>query len=108
MPGISLTYGVGPSARRACLARNVAWEVAVSFLIPTAILLVVFSQVKGFFGDRFNLTYQILTMFRTLPDICLLMLVGSLPDYLQGALKLYWVLAGRIREPGNRLLPAVR
>ena len=68
------------------------WDVAISFIIPTVILVVVFSQVKGFFGTRFNWTYQILMMFRSLPDISVLMIVGSIPDYVQGFIKLYWAL----------------
>ncbi|MFN2227255.1 MAG: serine hydrolase domain-containing protein [Anaerolineae bacterium] len=74
-----------------------AWDVAISFLIPTAILIVVFSQVKAFWGDRFNLTFQLLMMARTLPDITILMIVGSVPDYAQGVTKLYWVLRSRAR-----------
>ena len=66
------------------------WDVAISFIIPTVILVVVFSQIKGFFGTRFNWTYQILMMFRSLPDISILMIVGSVPDYVQGLIKLYW------------------
>lgn len=74
-----------------------AWDVAISFLIPTVILLVVFSQVKGYFGYRFNLTYQMVTMFRFLPDISILMLVGSVPDYAQGIAKLVWLLARKTK-----------
>ncbi len=68
------------------------WDVAISFIIPTVILVVVFSQIKGFFGTRFNWTYQILMMFRSLPDISILMIVGSVPDYVQGFIKLFWAL----------------
>lgn len=71
---------------------KIIWEVAISFLIPTIILVVVFSQVKGFFGTRFNWSYQILMMFRALPDISVLMIVGSVPDYIQGFIKLYWAI----------------
>jgi hypothetical protein len=31
-------------------------------------------------------------MFRSLPDISVLMIVGSIPDYVQGFIKLYWAL----------------
>jgi hypothetical protein len=31
-----------------------AWDVAISFLIPTVILVVIFSQMSGFFGYRFQ------------------------------------------------------
>jgi CubicO group peptidase (beta-lactamase class C family) len=78
-------------------APHKAWDVAVSFLIPTMILLVVFSQIKAFYGYRFNLTYQMLIMSRTLGDITVLMLVGSVPDYVQGFVKLFWVLTGKTR-----------
>lgn len=69
-----------------------AWDVAISFIIPTVILIVVFTQIKAFWGDRFNLTYQLGVMFRTLTDISILMIVGSVPDYAQGLVKLFWAL----------------
>jgi CubicO group peptidase (beta-lactamase class C family) len=72
-----------------------AWDVSVSFLIPTVILILVFSQIKAFYGYRFNLTYQMLIMSRTLGDITVLMLVGSVPDYVQGFVKLYWLVSGK-------------
>jgi len=71
------------------------WDTTISFLLPTIILVVVFSQVKAFMGYRFNLTYQMVMMFRTLPDIATLMLVGSVPDYVQGFVKLYWLASGK-------------
>jgi CubicO group peptidase (beta-lactamase class C family) len=64
------------------------WDVGLSFLIPTVILVVVLSQVKAFFGDRFNLTFQMLVMFRSLTDISILIVVGIIPDYAQGIAKL--------------------
>jgi hypothetical protein len=67
-------------------------EVSISFIIPTIILVVVFSQVKGFFGTRFNWTYQMLMMTRNLTDIMILMIVGSVPDYVQGFIKLFWAI----------------
>lgn len=74
------------------------WDTAISFLIPTIILIVVFAQVRAFMGTRFNLTYQIVMMFRTLPDISVLMLVGSVPDYVQGFVKLYWLVSGKVTK----------
>lgn len=74
------------------------WDTAISFLIPTIILVVVFTQVRAFMGTRFNLTYQMVMMFRTLPDISILMLVGSVPDYVQGFVKLYWLVSGKTRK----------
>jgi CubicO group peptidase (beta-lactamase class C family) len=85
--------------RRQWSAAGVAWDIASSFLIPTLILVVVLGQVKAFLGYRFNLTYQMLIMFRTLPDIAVLMIVGSVPDYAQGFVKLYWLWSEKIRGP---------
>ena len=73
------------------------WDTAISFLIPTIILIVVLSQVKAFMGHRFNLTYQMAAMFRTLPDIAVLMVLGSVPDYVQGFAKLFWLASGKTR-----------
>jgi CubicO group peptidase (beta-lactamase class C family) len=77
------------------------FEVAISFIIPTVILIVIYTQVKGFLGDRFNLTYQMVWMVRGLPDIFILMVVGSLPDYIQGIIKLVWAVRGK--RAGKRL-----
>jgi CubicO group peptidase (beta-lactamase class C family) len=77
------------------------WDVAISFLIPTFILIVVFSQIKAFYGTRFNLTYQMLVMARTLTDIAILMIVGCVPDYVQGLMKLFWLASGRARNPNS-------
>lgn len=74
------------------------WDTAVSFIIPTIILIVVYTQLKAFYGYRFNLTYQIVMMFRTLPDISVLMIVGSVPDYVQGFVKSYWLVGGKATE----------
>ena len=73
------------------------WDTAVSFLIPTIILIVVFSQIKAFFGYRFNFTYQIINMMSTLTDIFILMVIGSVPDYVQGFVKLFWLATGKTR-----------
>lgn len=72
-------------------------DAGISFLIPTVILIVVFSQIRGFFGYRFNLTYQMTTMASTLTDITILMVLGSLPDYVQGVAKLFWWAGGKSR-----------
>lgn len=71
------------------------WDTAISFLIPSIILMVVFTQVSAFMGTRFNLTYQMVMMFRTLPDVSILMLIGSIPDYVQGFVKLFWLVSGK-------------
>jgi CubicO group peptidase (beta-lactamase class C family) len=73
---------------RSLPAAKKAWDVAISFLIPTAILIVVFWQVSSFYGDRFNLLTNLAYMRLGLPDVFILMLVGSLPDYIQGILKI--------------------
>lgn len=72
------------------------WEVAFSFLLPTAILLVVFNQVSAFYGNRFSLLPSLAYLRLGLPDIFILMLLGSIPDYLQGIIKLSWALSGKL------------
>lgn len=74
-----------------------AFDVAISFIIPTVILIIVVTQMKAFFDYRFNLLTSLANLPRVLPDIFFLMLVGSLPDYIQGVIKLVWVAAGRTR-----------
>jgi CubicO group peptidase (beta-lactamase class C family) len=81
-------------------------DIALNFLIPTLILFVVFSQVKGFFGYRFNLTFQITTMGSMLTDITILMLLGSVPDYVQGMTKLFWVARAKAVSPEPELQPS--
>jgi hypothetical protein len=54
--------------------------------------------MKAFFGYRFNLTYQMINMSRMLGDITILMIVGSLPDYVQGFMKLSWLMRGKGRS----------
>ncbi len=83
-------------ARRMTPARR-AWDVAVSFIIPTVILIVVFTLVRNFYGNRFNLVTTIAYFRLGLPDIFILMLVGTVPDYIQGIIKLGWVLTGQTR-----------
>lgn len=78
------------------------WDIAVSFLIPTVILILVFSGIKSYFGYRFNLTYQLINMSRMLTDIAILMIVGSVPDYVQGCVKLYWMMSGRTKTPSQK------
>ncbi len=75
--------------------RKKIWDTAISFLIPTIILVVIFSQLKTFYGYRFNLTYQLVMMSRTLTDITALMIIGSVPDYVQGFVKLFWLVSGK-------------
>ena len=75
--------------------RKKIWDTAISFLIPTIILVFIFSQIKAFMGYRFNFTFQMIVMSRTLPDIFVLMILGSVPDYVQGFAKLYWLVSGK-------------
>jgi CubicO group peptidase (beta-lactamase class C family) len=81
-----------PAAKR-------AFDVAISFLIPTTILVVVFWQVSRFYGDRFNLWTNLAYFRLGLPDVFILMIVGTLPDYLQGILKLF------LWRRGSSLIP---
>ena len=83
-----------------------ARDVAISFIIPTVILIVVFSQVKSFYGYRFNpLTTAAYFRFG-LPDVFILMLIGTLPDIAQGVTKLSWVLMGQTQPSVNtRIFP---
>jgi len=73
------------------------WDVAISFIIPTIILIVVFSQIKAFYGYRFNFLTTLAYCRLGLPDIFILMLVGTIPDYVQGIIKLTWVVTGRTK-----------
>jgi CubicO group peptidase (beta-lactamase class C family) len=63
------------------------WDVGLSFLIPTVILVFVMIQVRGFYGDRFNLWPTLVNLRLVLPDVFILMLIGSVPDYVQGIIK---------------------
>ncbi len=74
-----------------------ALDIAVSFIIPTVILVVVFSQVSAFYGNRFNLWTNLAYFRLGLPDVFILMIVGTLPDYTQGIIKLAWALTQQPR-----------
>jgi CubicO group peptidase (beta-lactamase class C family) len=63
-------------------------DVGLSFLIPTVILVFVIFQVRGFYGDRFNLWPTLVNLRLVMPDVFILMLIGSLPDYVQGIIKI--------------------
>lgn len=79
--------GWSERSRKMTPARR-AWDVAVSFLVPTAILVIVFWQVSRFYGERFNLWTNLAYFGRGLPDVFILMLIGNLPDYIQGIVKI--------------------
>ena len=70
-------------------------DVAISFIIPTVILLIIFSQMRAFFGYRFNLWTNFVMMRYALPDVFVLMIVGTIPDYVQGSIKVGWTLRGK-------------
>ena len=74
------------------------WDVAISFIIPSVILILVLSQIKVFYGYRFNLLTSLAYLRLGLPDIFILMLIGSLPDYIQGIIKLTWVVMDRTKS----------
>jgi CubicO group peptidase (beta-lactamase class C family) len=73
-------------------------DVAINFIIPAVIFILIYTQLKGFFGYRFNLSYQMSLMFVTLMDISILMIVGLIPDLVQGLIKTFWVLTGQTRR----------
>lgn len=81
---------------------QLAKDIGLNFLIPTAILAVIIWQVAGLFGDRFNLRYQASMLFRELPDIGILMLVSTVPDYLQGLIKIGWLIRAARQRPTAR------
>jgi hypothetical protein len=80
-------------------------DIALNFIIPTTIMLIVIWRLAQFFDYRFNLLYQASNLFRFLPDIGILMLVGTVPDYVQGVVKLWWVLRPR-RQTAPKLATA--
>ncbi len=63
------------------------FDVAISFIIPSCILLAVFLGVRSFYGNRFNLLINLAYLPTVLPDVFVLMLVGTIPDYIQGFIK---------------------
>jgi CubicO group peptidase (beta-lactamase class C family) len=89
--------GWGERARQMSRARR-AVDVAISFLIPAVILVVVFSQVKAFYGDRFSLWRSLIYMPWGLPDVFILLLIGTLPDFTQGVIKLFSLRPERQRS----------
>jgi hypothetical protein len=64
------------------------FDIVISFIIPTVILIVVFSQIKAFYGNRFNLLTSAAYFRLGLSDVFILLLIGTLPDYVQGGIKL--------------------
>jgi CubicO group peptidase (beta-lactamase class C family) len=68
-------------------------DIAISFLIPVIITTIVFCQVSNFYGNRFNLISSVAYMRNGLPDIFILMLIGTLPDLMQGIIKITMLYA---------------
>jgi CubicO group peptidase (beta-lactamase class C family) len=81
-------------------------DIAFSFLIPTVILVVIFTQLKAFYGHRFNLVYTVAYLPFVMPDVFLLLLVGIFPDYVQGFIKLF--LLGKEKLPTTSTDPAAQ
>lgn len=63
-------------------------DIAISFIIPIMITAVIFWQVSNFYGNRFNLVSSLAYMRQGMPDVFILMLVGTLPDLIQGITKI--------------------
>lgn len=78
--------------------RQRIWDISLNFIIPTVILIAVFAGLRSFFDYRFNLVRQVYGMANYLPDVMLLCLVGTLPDYLQGFAKLAMSLTRRVAQ----------
>lgn len=64
------------------------WDIAISFLIPVIITIVIFWQVSNFYGNRFNFISSVVYMRQGMPDIFILMVIGTLPDLIQGIIKI--------------------
>jgi len=65
-----------------------AFDITISFIIPVVITTIIFWQVSRFYGNRFNLISSVAYMRQGMPDIFILMLVGTLPDLIQGIAKI--------------------
>ena len=81
-------------------AKKRTWDIAISFVIPVVITTVVFWQVSRFYGNRFNLVSSLAYMRQGMPDIFILMLVGTLPDLIQGIIKIF-LWTGRPKKTGQ-------
>jgi hypothetical protein len=68
------------------------WDISISFLIPVIISTVIFWQVSNFYGNRFNFISSVVYMRQGMPDIFILILIGTLPDLIQGTIKIFlWI-----------------
>ena len=68
-----------------------ACDIAISFLIPIIITTIIFWQVSNFYGNRFNFISSVAYLRQGMPDIFILMLIGTLPDITQGIVKIVLV-----------------
>ena len=67
---------------------RLTWDIALNLLVPTGFLIIVVAHLRGFYGDRFDLAHQLPFMLRNMADLGILLVVGTVPDYLQGLTKL--------------------
>lgn len=68
----------------------------LSHLLPAAVrLVIVFTQMRACFGNRFHLWTNFIMIRDSMPGVFVLMVVGTLPDYAQGLVKLGWALRGK-------------
>lgn len=74
------------------------WEISISFLIPVLITLIVFWQVSNFYGNRFNFISSVAYMRQGMPDIFILMIIGTVPDVIQGFIKIFLLAVNRKEE----------
>lgn len=90
----------------AMTASGRAVDIGLNFLIPSVIAAIVIWQVQGFYGYRFNLIYMLRMLFKALPDVGVLLVVGVLADYVQGVIKLFWLAVERKPRWVSALSPA--
>ena len=81
---------LGWKERMSCVSKvKRTWDIAISFIIPVMITILVFWQVSNFFGNRFNFISSVTYMRQGMPDIFILILIGTLPDLIQGSVKVF-------------------
>lgn len=80
------------------------WDVAINFLIPTGILLVICLFLRANLGYRFNPITYLVMLPSVMPDVFVLVVLGTLPDYIQGIIKLIWIIRQKKMIIGNAAL----
>lgn len=73
------------------------FDIAISFIIPVVINMIVIWQLSRFYGNRFNLITSFAYLRQGIPDVFILMLIGTLPDLIQGIAKII-IWNGRNRK----------